>query len=187
MPLARFIILTSAIVIAGAAIVFFWGARQDRPQPVAAASLGRSLPLSDLVTGLQSRQPPLPGTYRETAQALSQGQQLYSAFNCVGCHHHGGGGIGPALMDDTWLYGSDPQSIYRSVAEGRPNGMPAFGGHIPAQQIWQIVTYVRSLAALVPATIRPARDDDMQKTPPQTLQDRQVPEGGDHAGGLPPP
>jgi cytochrome c oxidase cbb3-type subunit 3 len=187
MSLARLIILGSVLVVAGAAIFLFWGARQDRAQPAAAASLGTSLPLTDIVPGAQSAPPPAPGAYRETAQALSQGQQLYSAFNCIGCHHYGGGGIGPALMDDTWIYGSDPESIYRSIAEGRPNGMPAFGGHIPEQQIWQIVTYVRSLAALVPASIRPSRDDHMQTTPPQTLQDAQVPKSGDPSAGAPPP
>jgi cytochrome c oxidase cbb3-type subunit 3 len=186
MSLARLIILGSVLVVAGAAIFLFWGARHDRAQPAAAASLGTSLPLTDIVPGAQSAPPPAPGAYRETAQALSQGQQLYSAFNCIGCHHYGGG-IGPALMDDTWIYGSDPESIYRSIAEGRPNGMPAFGGHIPEQQIWQIVTYVRSLAALVPASIRPSRDDHMQTTPPQTLQDAQVPKSGDPSAGAPPP
>jgi cytochrome c oxidase cbb3-type subunit 3 len=187
MSLARVIILASVVVIAGAVIFLFWSARQDRPQPAPAASLGTTLPLTDIASGAQSEPPPAPGAYRETAQALSQGQQLYSAFNCIGCHHYGGGGIGPALMDDTWIYGSDPESIYRSIAEGRPNGMPAFGGHIPDAQIWQIVTYVRSLAALVPAAIRSSRDDHMQSVPPQTLQEPQTPKSGDPNGRAPPP
>ena len=40
----------------------------------------------------------------------------------------GGGGIGPPLMDDRWIYGSAPENIYASIVQGRPNGMPAWGG-----------------------------------------------------------
>src|SRR5690242_21615321 len=70
MSLARIIILASVLVIAGAAIFLFWGARQDRAQPAAAASLGATLPLTDIVSGAQSGPSPAPGAYRETAQAL---------------------------------------------------------------------------------------------------------------------
>src|SRR5215213_5179262 len=31
--------------------------------------------------------------YEENAHALSEGKRLYSAYNCVGCHAHGGGGM----------------------------------------------------------------------------------------------
>jgi hypothetical protein len=63
--------------------------------------------------------------YEESAYAISEGQKLYMSMNCVGCHFHGGGGIGPPLMDNEWIYGSDPQQIFASIVEGRPNGMPA--------------------------------------------------------------
>src|SRR4051794_21932725 len=42
--------------------------------------------------------------YQDNAYAMSQGKQLYQQYNCVGCHAQGGGGIGPALMDDEWIY-----------------------------------------------------------------------------------
>jgi cytochrome c oxidase cbb3-type subunit 3 len=80
---------------------------------------------------------------------IDRGERLYQLFNCDGCHARGGGGgdIGPALMDDTWRYGGDPASIRASIAEGRPNGMPAFAGTIPRRQIVQIAAYVRSMSA----------------------------------------
>jgi cytochrome c oxidase cbb3-type subunit 3 len=59
----------------------------------------------------------------------------------------GGGGIGPALMDDVWIYGKEPGNVFATIVEGRPNGMPAWRGKIPEYQIWQIVTYVESLQA----------------------------------------
>ena len=100
-------------------------------------------------------------TYQDNAYQVSQGEELYSAFNCVGCHAHGGGDIGPALMDDKWIYGGEIDQIYLSIAQGRANGMPAFGGLIPPQQIWQIAAYVRSMGGQGPKSARASRADHM--------------------------
>ena len=78
-------------------------------------------------------------------EQIAAGQQLYSAMNCVGCHANGGGGMGPPLMDDTWIYGSALEQIFSSIREGRPNGMPSFRGRLPDEQIWQIAAFVKSL------------------------------------------
>ena len=86
------------------------------------------------------------GGYNErSAYEIAQGKQLFRWYNCVGCHAQGGGGIGPALMDDQWIYGSSPEAIFATIVEGRPNGMPSFRGRIPEAQVWQLVAYVRSL------------------------------------------
>jgi cytochrome c oxidase cbb3-type subunit III len=86
--------------------------------------------------------------YENSAYQATQGKKLFAWFNCTGCHTNGGGGSGPALMDDEWLYGSRIENIVASIAEGRPNGMPSFRGKIPDEQIWQLAAYVRSLAGL---------------------------------------
>ncbi len=104
----------------------------------------------------------LKNPYEGNSYAISQGQQLFEQYNCVGCHFHGGGGIGPPLMDAEWIYGSSPANIYETISEGRPNGMPSFGGHIPDYQIWYLVAYVRSLGGLEPRTISGARAEEMQ-------------------------
>ena len=103
--------------------------------------------------------------YRENAYAVSQGKTLYNQFNCSGCHFQGGGGIGPPLMDDDWIYGSKPENIFETIAEGRPNGMPSFGGKIVNDQIWQLVAYVRSMSGLLRKDVAPGRSDDMQVRP----------------------
>src|SRR4051794_3716850 len=54
-----------------------------------------------LVSGVKNQ-------YEENAYALSEGKRLYQALNCVGCHANGGGGIGPPLMDEKWIYGASP-------------------------------------------------------------------------------
>lgn len=100
----------------------------------------------------------------ENAPALSEGKRLYEWYNCSGCHFHGGGGIGPPLMDNKWIYGSDPANVYETIVEGRPNGMPSFRGKIPDYQIWEIVGYVRSLSGQVRRDAAPARDDHMRST-----------------------
>jgi cytochrome c oxidase cbb3-type subunit 3 len=78
--------------------------------------------------------------------ALAEGERLYMWMNCAGCHGaKGGGAIGPPFRDADWIYGDDPASIFQSVQQGRPNGMPAFGVKMPAEDIWRIALYVRSL------------------------------------------
>ena len=84
--------------------------------------------------------------YAGDAHALSEGKRLYQWMNCVGCHANGGGAIGPPLMDDDWIYGNQPENIFATIIQGRPNGMPSFRGRLSNQQVWQLVLYVQSLS-----------------------------------------
>jgi len=118
--------------------------------------------------------------YQENAWGISEGKRLYTAFNCVGCHANGGGGIGPALTDDKWIYGAAPQQIYSTVVEGRPNGMPAFGGRIADQQVWQLVAYVQSLSGQVPQDAAPGRNDGMSVNKPELRIERTQPKQTGH-------
>src|SRR3954465_2570235 len=115
-----------------------------RPGPIATTTPSTSQPVS------VKRLPyaPFSQQYVINAQAQSDGQVLYELMNCSGCHAHGGGGIGPPLLGKEWFYGSDPQAVYISILEGRPNGMPSFRGRIPDYQIWEIVAYVSFLGVL---------------------------------------
>jgi cytochrome c oxidase cbb3-type subunit III len=115
------------------------------------------------------------GPYADNAWAISQGKQLYRAFNCVGCHANGGGGIGPALMDAEWIYGSAPWEVYTSIASGRSNGMPAYGGRVPDAQLWQLVAYVRSMSGLVRKDARPGRSDHMHVRSSEATTSREQP------------
>lgn len=117
-------------------------------------------------------------SYEANAWAVSEGKRLYTWYNCVGCHSHGGGGMGPALMDDKWIYGSEPEKIHASIVEGRPNGMPAFGGKIPDQQVWQIVAYVRSMSGLLRKDVSPTRSDHMSVRPSEQATEAAKPTQG---------
>lgn len=108
--------------------------------------------------------------YAGDARAITEGKRLYGWYNCAGCHFNGGGGIGPPLMDEKWIYGSEPANIYDVITEGRPNGMPSYGGRIPEYQLWQIIAYVRSLSSLDGTRSGPK--------PEQTPSSADVPAGG---------
>jgi len=112
--------------------------------------------------------------YEGNAYHMGEGKRLFQWFNCSGCHANGGGGSGPALMDDRWIYGGEIDEIYLTIVQGRPNGMPAFGGKIPSQQIWQLAAYVRSMGGHGPKSARPGRDDHMQRDSEQGRRDQPI-------------
>ncbi len=122
------------------------GVQQSRPATASVLAIGNRQ--STLVPGQSVAVRELQNPFEGNEEAIGEGKKLYNQFNCSGCHFQGGGGIGPALMDDVWVYGSSSANIYWTVIEGRPNGMPAFGGRIVDDQIWKIAAFVRSLSGL---------------------------------------
>lgn len=141
--------------------------RRFSENPPTAAPTANALVVSQLQPGPTVIQPKVEAPYDDNAWAVSEGKTLFNAMNCSGCHFQGGGGIGPALMDEEWIYGSDPQQIFASIAEGRPNGMPAWKYKLGTQQIWELVSYVRSLSSLIPKGARNGRDDHMMVKQPE--------------------
>jgi cytochrome c oxidase cbb3-type subunit 3 len=103
--------------------------------------------------------------FEGNAYHVNQGAQLFKWFNCTGCHANGGGAIGPALMDAQWRYGGSIEQIHASIAQGRPNGMPAFAGKIPDDQIWQVAAYVRTLSGNAPGYVAGGGRQGMAATP----------------------
>jgi cytochrome c oxidase cbb3-type subunit III len=103
--------------------------------------------------------------YTSNAYDLSQGKQLYSEFNCSGCHAEGGGASGPAFLNGWWRYGPQMVSIFVSIRDGRPRGMPAFKSRLTTGQIWQLAGYVQSIGAYSGKTSAPSRNDAMQSRP----------------------
>ena len=116
---------------------------------------------------------PRGSRYQNVSYQVAQGQRLYSWMNCVGCHAHGGGGMGPPLMDSEWRYGGRMEDIVATILGGRPNGMPSFRGKITEQQAWQLAAYVRSLSAQPRQDVLGARPDKMSTTEPATISERE--------------
>jgi cytochrome c oxidase cbb3-type subunit III len=111
--------------------------------------------------------------YEKNAYALAAGKRLWGWYNCAGCHANGGGAVGPALTNGQWTYGGDESAIYASIADGRPNGMPAFRGRLPEDQLWQLAAYVRSLGGLAPQDAAPNRNDAFLTRTPESFADSQ--------------
>ena len=157
--------LGARLLIAGviAVALLFTACRREerRFRELPPSATPTTVRVSALQPGVPVETTHVANPYENNAYAVSEGQRLFGAYNCVGCHANGGGGMGPALMDDKWIYGSAPENIYTTIIQGRPNGMPSFAGRIPTYQVWQIVTYVRSLSGMNPAGTRSARTDDM--------------------------
>ena len=86
--------------------------------------------------------------YEGDKKAITTGGQLFVAYNCLDCHGaEGSGAMGPSFQDGRWHFGGSPAEVFESIYQGRPDGMPAWGGRITNDQIWMLTAYVRSLAS----------------------------------------
>ena len=145
--------------------------RESRPfrdLPAASARMAAETQ-SQLQAGSPTPPPGSMSPYQENAWGQAEGKRLFMQFNCTGCHANGGGGIGPALMDDEWIYGFEPANIYYTIIEGRPNGMPSFRNKIPDYQVWQLVAYIQSMSGQTPIDSSPGRSDHMRPHLPEII------------------
>jgi cytochrome c oxidase cbb3-type subunit 3 len=115
-------------------------------------SLAERVPLGDLAgAGVSGLTGALANPLAGNGQAIIEGKALFRLMNCAGCHGYDvAGGMGPNLTDPFWLYGGAPVNVYKSILEGRPRGMPAWGMVLSATEIWKIVAYVQSLGGTTP-------------------------------------
>jgi cytochrome c oxidase cbb3-type subunit 3 len=176
---------TATVVVLVLAAMLVSCEREERrfrePTPSSSATDGLTMsglrPATPSVGTTQPPSAPVSNPYTYNAYAVAEGEKLYNSYNCVGCHANGGGGIGPPLMDNDWIYGSEPQNIYATIVEGRPNGMPSFRGKIPDQQVWEIVAFVRSLSGQLPKDVAPGRSDEMYPHRPPSSTPKEQPHG----------
>jgi cytochrome c oxidase cbb3-type subunit 2 len=95
----------------------------------------------------------------ENPEAIARGKELFEE-NCAMCHgDNGEGDIGPSVVDDVFLYvkGNLPDNDYYEiinngtdegiVVEGRTakGGMPPFGDELQKDEIWSILSFIRSI------------------------------------------
>ena len=90
----------------------------------------------------------LRNPYDRDKKAIATGAQLFVAYNCIDCHGaDGAGAMGPSFQDGRWHFGGSAGAVFESISEGRPDGMPSWGGRISNDQIWMLTAYVSSLAS----------------------------------------
>ena len=135
--------------ILGAAGALFLSCSSQESWPArASGNLPTGNPVTHFRPGPAAPAEEVANRLEESDPLIAEGQRLFHRMNCSGCHAAGGGAIGPALMDDEWIYGQSAGNIFWTIIEGRPQGMPAFGGRISEDQVWKIVAYVRSMSKL---------------------------------------
>ena len=78
--------------------------------------------------------------------AVAAGQRLYDQ-TCQSCHAPAGrGDRGPALDTGRFTRGNEDGDLFHTIREGVPGTqMPPFR-RLTDQQVWQLVSYVRSLS-----------------------------------------
>jgi glucose/arabinose dehydrogenase len=111
--------------------------------------------------------------YEGDATAAEAGKRLY-ARNCLSCHGKTGKGTGnvPSLVGGK-LDSVTPGEVFWFVTRGdKDNGMPSWA-QLPVKQRWEIVTYVKSIAASpaaneASATAPPDVSTSKLKAPPPT-------------------
>ena len=104
------------------------------------------VPVSHLAPGASPKRSAIKNPAQGDPQATNRGMQYFINFNCNGCHaDNGGGGMGPSLSNNIFIYGAEPENIYLSIYQGRPRGMPAWGAMLPENIIWDLVAYVRNI------------------------------------------
>ena len=113
---------------------------------ISAATLLR-VPVTGIVPGALAVAPDIKNPLENDPEAATRGMRNFDTFNCSGCHApNGAGGMGPALSNDSWIYRSSPANIYLTIVQGRAKGMPSFGTLVPDRMIWELVSYIQSIA-----------------------------------------
>jgi len=147
--------LAAAAALLGFAYPVFGEAWGTPPQHRPGAAQLLEVPVSGNPIVPRAR-PPIENPYAKAPDTIVQGRKLFDSMNCSGCHAPlGGGGMGPPLSDREWIYGGEPAAIYLSIAQGRPNGMPAWSLALPPQSIWQLVAYIQTLGETPAPASRP--------------------------------
>jgi cytochrome c oxidase cbb3-type subunit 3 len=93
-------------------------------------------------------------------QAAKAGESQFRA-NCAFCHGLGarGGGRGPDLTRAQKMHGSADADLFRTINQGvpgtamPPNGATQQGVGMTEEEIWQVITYIRSVEKKAPAAV----------------------------------
>lgn len=103
--------------------------------------------------------PEVANPFADDPAAVVAGKNIFEE-SCIDCHgERGAGDIGPSLVDKVFLYQEGDlededyfEIIYNGTEEGNveagrtmKGGMPAFGEDMSKDEIWSVITYIRSL------------------------------------------
>jgi mono/diheme cytochrome c family protein len=126
-------------LLARAALYCLLGCSMTIPLAIHAESGSGSNSGSGSGSGFNAGSNSGPGSGKGSAV---EGRRKFLEMNCYGCHGgRGGGGMGPNIRDDR----PNDNRIADAVLNGRPTGMPSYRGLVSAQDIENLIAYIRSL------------------------------------------
>jgi mono/diheme cytochrome c family protein len=99
------------------------------------------------ISAAPGEKPRMLNPFAGSPAAIEEGRKLYDANGCAACHGlKGGGGMGKAILDDTWAFGSDDETLFRLMKGQIPQQtMPKTWATLPDDQIWKMIAHVRTL------------------------------------------
>jgi mono/diheme cytochrome c family protein len=117
---------------------------------------------SPLETARNAEKGSLQSPYSDYASVAEDGRKVYLAAGCNGCHGMGGGGMGPPLTNQVWVYGKDDDTLFRLIALGSDElqkqgysrkgsenvvgPMPPMGNIVKSDDdMWKIIAFIRSV------------------------------------------
>ena len=89
----------------------------------------------------------------QSPESIGAGKRVYTRM-CSRCHGVEGKGDGtaatapvPDLTDATWDYGASDGEMFAVIHDGVSTDMDGYAGRLSDTEIWNVVNYVRSVAA----------------------------------------
>lgn len=142
-------------------------AAEQKPAEAAVPDAGDPLPPAETVKAEKGK---LKNPFTDKPEAIEEGKKLYLSYSCNGCHGGGGGGgMCPPLTNETFIYGSDDDTLFRLITLGskelQTHGyarlkQEAVKGPMPpyvniikdTDKLWKIIAWIRSVYGGRPET-----------------------------------
>lgn len=105
----------------------------------------------DQVAAAGNAEEPTGSPWVSSPAWIAKGNEIFKA-NCAVCHGNEGKGDGPGsggmarnLVEGKWKAGGDSISLFKTVANGLSGTTMVGFGHIPVNERWAIIQFIRSI------------------------------------------
>lgn len=113
--------------------------------------------------------PPKVGALDLSPAAVAAGEQVFMT-TCIACHGKDmHGGIGPDLLDNTWIHGGKPEEILKTVTEGvLDKGMPPWGKILGPEKVALAAAFVYTRNQQAAANLPPVAPSPAEAAPAES-------------------
>jgi mono/diheme cytochrome c family protein len=96
-----------------------------------------------------------------SSASIAKGKATYLRM-CPECHDDDGKALAQTLAPaadltdpSRWKFGTGDAHLFRSIRDGAGAAMPVFGNQLKAEEIWDLVNFIRSIG---PVSLQPKRN-----------------------------